>query len=66
MNMRPNEYLTGMRISEAKRLMVENNLSIYDTAIKSGFRDASYFSTVFKKYVGISPDEYRKTHGNKG
>lgn len=60
MNMRPNEYLTRIRLDEAKRLMRDKNLSVSEAAVQSGFRDPSYFSTVFRKYEGISPVEYRK------
>lgn len=61
MNMRPIEYLTNMRIDEAKRLIAEERVAICDAAHRSGFTDASYFSTVFKKYVGVSPDSFKKS-----
>lgn len=60
MNMRPNEYLTQRRLQEAKRLIEQNELSISEAAARSGFPDASYFSTVFRRYEGVSPAEYRK------
>jgi len=60
LNMRPNDYLIGRRLDEAKRLICENKLSIAEIAELSGFHDPSYFSTVFKKREGISPAEYRK------
>lgn len=60
LNMRPNDYLIGRRLDEAKRLIRENKLPIAEIAELSGFHDPSYFSTVFKKHEGISPAEYRK------
>lgn len=61
MNMRPLEYLTQRRLREAKDLLQRNDISIAEIAVLSGFPDAGYFSTVFKKYEGLTPMEYRKS-----
>ncbi len=63
MNMRPNEYLTQRRLQEAKRLLQRNELSVSEIAARSGFSDAGYFSTVFRKHEGVSPIEYKKHIG---
>ena len=60
MNIRPNEYITCRRLQEAKLLLTETMLSVREICAESGFADASYFSTVFKRYEGITPAEYRK------
>ena len=60
MNMRPLEYLTKRRLQEAKRLLQRTELPIAEIALQSGFPDAGYFSTVFKKYEGVTPMEYKK------
>ena len=60
MNVRPNEFLTQLRLDEAKRLLAGRNVSVADAAEKSGFRNVGYFSTVFKKHEGMSPAEYKK------
>ena len=60
MNVRPNEFLTQLRLDEAKRLLSEREASVADAAEKSGFRNAGYFSTVFRKHEGMSPAEYKK------
>ena len=60
MNVRPNEFLTRMRLDEAKRLLNEKDVSVSEAAVRSGFRDAGYFSTVFRKHEGISPAQYKK------
>ena len=65
MNMRPNEYLTQRRLQEAKSLLQRNELPISEIAVRSGFPDAGYFSTVFKKHEGLSPLEYKKHIGLK-
>lgn len=63
MNMRPNEYIAKARIDEAKRLLLVNNISISEAAAIAGFRNPGYFSTVFKKYVGVTPNEFQKSKG---
>lgn len=62
MNARPNEFLTQIRLDEAKRLLAEKDVSVTDAAEKSGFRDAGYFSTVFRKHEGMSPAQYKKRY----
>ncbi len=60
MNVRPNAFLTQIRIDEAKRLLTERDASVSEAAEKSGFRDSVYFSTVFRKHEGMSPSRYKK------
>lgn len=45
---------------EAKRLLVNSNQNINEIAYNLSFEDNSYFSKFFKKYEGITPDEFRK------
>lgn len=63
MNIRPNEYLTKRRLQESKRLLQKSTLPISEIALQSGFPDAGYFSTVFKRYEGLTPMEYKKHIG---
>lgn len=56
------EYLTGLRINKAKRLLLETTMPIYRIAVELGFSDAAYFSKVFLKSEGQSPFEFRKNH----
>ena len=53
------EYVTGLRIEKAKMLLDETNEKISRIAESCGFRSASYFIVVFRKQLGISPNEYR-------
>lgn len=53
------EYLTNVRIENAKRLMLETDLKGYDIAYECGFSDPHYFSYIFKKNTGLSPREYK-------
>lgn len=53
------EYITRVRIDEAKRLLKETDEKIYQIAAKVGFEDAYYFSKIFKNVAGVSPKEWR-------
>lgn len=53
------EYLTSVRIENAKRLMRETEMKGYDIAYECGFSDPHYFSYIFKKNTGLSPREYK-------
>lgn len=52
------QYLTDVRMNEAKKLLLENRYIINDIASMVGFESLSYFSNVFKKQVGCSPSQY--------
>ncbi len=53
-----NEYVTITKIEEAKKLMAEGNMKIYEISDSLGFESSFYFSKVFKKLEGISPKDY--------
>lgn len=53
-----NEYLTELRISQAKKLLAMN-LPIREVGNSVGFRDSRYFSDVFRKATGYLPSQYR-------
>jgi two-component system response regulator YesN len=52
-------YLTHHRLTQAKRLLRETNLKIYEVCERAGYRDPAYFSRTFKMYEGMSPNDYR-------
>ncbi|WP_269236058.1 helix-turn-helix domain-containing protein [Flavobacterium flavigenum] len=47
-------------ISEAKNLLKEGKMNIAEISISLGFENATYFSRLFKKEVGISPNAFRE------
>lgn len=57
----PNEYLIGLRIRLAERLLCETDLPLAAIAAECGYENEYYFSTSFKKNVGVSPGSYRKS-----
>ena len=54
------EYLIGIRISEAKRLLINTELSVAEISKSVGYLNIPYFIRVFKADTGYSPGEYRK------
>lgn len=55
------DYINGLRIKEAKRLICEKELSITRISEQLGFNSIHYFCRLFKKETGKPPTEYSKT-----
>lgn len=55
-----NSYVDNVRIERSKELLLNEDTKIYTIAEKVGYRNADYFHIKFKKYVGMSPAEFRK------
>lgn len=53
------EYINVQKIEEAKRLLRETNLKIYEISDQLGFENSFYFSKVFKKIAGLAPKDFR-------
>jgi two-component system response regulator YesN len=51
-------YLKMVRLEEAKRLLAETELKIYEIAYRVGYPDPQYFSKVFREYTGVSAKQY--------
>lgn len=54
------DYLTGLRIEQAKQLLTQSDCSLKEICFQVGYKDPNYFSRVFKKITGVSPSEYRR------
>ncbi len=59
------QYITEIRLDEAKRLLVESDIKIIEIAFLVGFGNISHFNKVFAKQEKISPKEFRRIHRNK-
>ena len=55
-----NNYLDRIRITEAKRLLASEQYKVYEVAEMVGYTNINYFHNKFKKYVGISPLNYKR------
>jgi len=53
------EYIHRLKVSEAKNMLLNTHQTVKETAVSLGFKDVFYFSRLFKKYVGVSPQHYR-------
>lgn len=53
------EYLTSVRMERAKELLRNSTMKTSDIAFEVGYRDAHYFSYLFKKTQECTPREYR-------
>jgi YesN/AraC family two-component response regulator len=60
MGVTPVVYLNRYRVNRAKDLLLSGDHSITDVATAVGFSDSSYFSQVFRREVGVSPNAYRR------
>jgi two-component system, response regulator YesN len=54
------DYVSQVRIGEAKRLLTATDMKRYEIAYQVGYESPEHFSRMFKRYVGISPADYRK------
>ncbi len=54
-----NEYLNEFRIKKAMELFDHGDYMIYEVSEKTGFTSSQYFSKVFHKFTGSTPNQYR-------
>lgn len=60
--MPPMRYLSNVRIKQAKLLLQFSDEPVCEIMERCGFMDAAYFSRVFKKVIGYSPQVFRKLY----
>jgi AraC family transcriptional activator of pobA len=54
------EIIHDYRIAEAKKYLLNTNYTIAEVSNLLNFRDAAYFTRLFKKLVGLTPSEFKK------
>lgn len=59
------DYLTYIRIQNSIELMKEPSIKIYEISRLVGYSTQHYFSSVFKKHIGMSPNDYRMRINNE-
>ncbi|MGG0823554.1 response regulator [Paenibacillus turicensis] len=52
-------YINRIRVEQAKKLLLDLNLSVSEVSAMTGFSEHNYFSKVFKKLTGFTPLEFR-------
>jgi AraC-like DNA-binding protein len=60
----PYKFLEALRIDEAKKLLEKGDYP-FDVAIQTGFHDQSHLTRFFKKFIGVTPSQYRNIFRNK-
>lgn len=56
------EYVTHLRLEQAKQLLLNPKLRLADIAERIGYQDMRHFTQVFRKKYGVTPSEYRTEH----
>lgn len=58
------DFIRNIRIKQAAELLAQNKVNVSQVAYAVGFQNRSYFSSVFKNYYGVTPQEYAENHVN--
>ncbi len=59
----PLDYVHTLRLEEAKQMLEASTLAVEAIACEVGYQDASFFSRLFRRKVGLTPAQYRKRFG---
>ncbi|MBA3847285.1 MAG: helix-turn-helix domain-containing protein [Planctomycetes bacterium] len=62
----PADWTRQQRIASAKRRLAESDTPITALALDLGFPSSQYFATVFRRYAGLTPREFRRRASTKG
>lgn len=60
------EYLNYVRITEAEKLLLANDMNVTEVALKTGFSDSSYFIKQFRHFRNMSPKQFQKDFARTG
>ena len=58
----PHDYLVRRRVECSKQMLKESKKSITDIALDMGFASSAHFASVFRRFVGITPLQFREQH----
>ena len=56
----PHQYVVGVRLAHAERLLEQSTLPVTDVCYASGFNSPEHFATTFRQHYKLSPTQYRK------
>lgn len=54
------EYLTEVRLNKAAELLKTSTLKVKEISVRVGYENISYFTQLFSKEFGVTPNEYKK------
>ena len=58
----PHDFIRNLRLKQAANLLSSHNMNITEVMYACGFNNAASFSTIFKKFYGMSPRDYMNEH----
>jgi AraC family transcriptional regulator len=61
----PHQFVLSQRIERAKQLLREADLPLAHIALVSGFANQSHLTQAFKRYLGLTPADYRENYGTR-
>ena len=62
----PHDFIRNIRLKQAAHLLSSQNMNITEVMYACGFNNAASFSTIFKKFYGMSPREYMNENKSRG
>ena len=60
------EFVNRQRIDRAVLLLSNSKKAVQDISAECGIQDVNYFIKLFKRHTGMTPNQYREQHGNRG
>jgi DNA-binding response OmpR family regulator len=60
----PHDFIRNIRLKQAANLLTTQNMNITEVMYACGFNNPASFSTIFKKFYGMSPREYMNEHNH--
>lgn len=58
--MTPQQYLMRQRVERAKKLLAESDLPLVEVGFRTGFKNQSHFTTLFRKFTAVTPKIWRE------
>ena len=58
----PHDFIRSIRLKKAAQLLAEKGMNVTEVMYACGFANSASFSTIFRKYYGMSPRDYMKEH----
>lgn len=57
----PHQYVLRQRVEKAKKLLGSSSLDLSNVALEAGFANQSHFGTIFRRFTGCTPKQYRNS-----
>jgi AraC family transcriptional regulator len=61
MGVTPHKYLVQKRVERALALLRQKDSTLLEIAQQCGFQDQSQFTTIFRRYAGVTPGQFRRS-----